>query len=662
MKLVRLIGLSAILLIPASAFGQGAVSGSTIPARYGQGSLLATQTRPTGYGDNQSELNQLFGRYDGSYLRLGITGNLQTNTKNGIVVLLDTKTGGNNPFNCTAGDDVRLKTGLTGDTFDTGFNPDYAIDTNVWDNVLYADHYDLQANGGLGVKTYLGGAASGGTTTFGGGGGMGFNNTNAAGVTAVDATNAPTATTGIDLALPLSLIGSPTGTIRVMVLIISNSDAHSNQYLPGLPATYGNLGVGNQDYNTIAGLQYVTMNLANTTSDLAVSQTPWSFGDRTNTASSGGDWSVDSHPPVVSVPTVYNGRAYCVEDVVNNTGTVHTGLLVSVQTANGILDLAFGSGGRVALDAPVTGRVAVRNVNGTDRLFVVTTAGTLYSMNASDGGNIHSLALGGTTSSTPAVMASGSTAEIYVPVGISGTWYLKKVTDTTTMTASGSLTLTGVTSVTSSPSIIRDGTRVQVCGTAGTTGVVVTASADLSTVFNTAATTNPVSASTTLASDSSVFYVGDAPASGSGKLYCFNASTGTPVSGFGTAGALSVNGGIQHAVFADYSVHEVTNALYFVTSTGNVYAVTPSTGAILPGFGGAPFGPLAATGSVMLLNGKIYVPTANGMYAVTASTPSLAVRFPTSSTASTPATTGRTAGSVMVTTGAHGLLNALTVQ
>lgn len=624
-------------------------TGATIPTRFGKGALLATQTRPTGFGDNLSEIDQLFGTSDGDNVRLGITGNIENNSGNGIIILLDTKAGGNNPFNYGIGDAGARLQGLNGDTFDSGFNPDYAIDTNLSGGTLYADLYDLQAapNG----KTFLGSVAAPGTVGFTGGGEMSFDNSNIAGVTATDATNAATAASGLEISLPLTRIGNPSGAIKVMVLIQANSDYHSNQTLPGLPDTYGNLGSGDQNYATIPGRQYVTVTPAWTANDLALSQIPWTYEARVFT----GDGGRDNHPPVVNAPAIYNGRAYVVEDIEHYGGS-HTGSLVAVKTADGTVDTAFGTGGRLSLSGPVAGRVAIRSVGGVVRLFLATATGDLYSMDAADGGNLHTLSLGGGTTSTPAVVGNGSTASIFIPVVISGAWQLKRVTDTASMTPSGSLSLIGVTDVTSSPSLIADGTRVQIgCATASG-GVVYTVSADLSTVFNGASTAAPVKGSPTLSSDSARFYVGDAPAGGNGTFYCFNASTG------GLVTSTAMTGGLEYAAYGDYSIGNITNALYFATTTGQLNALDPVTLQPLSGYPAVPLGQDRATGAIALLNGYLYMPTVKGVFAVPSAAPTTYTRFPAEAQASTPSSAGRTAGSVMAITSATGLVNGLIVQ
>src|SRR5438874_457599 len=114
---------------------------------------LATQTNPTGYGDNASELDRAVGRWmsDGSF-KLGIAGNLEGNG-NGVVIFFDTKAGGavvsTSPagygrLGSVAGEGFTHRTAQWGNDTDAtaansnglgsvlspGFNPDYSLEIN----------------------------------------------------------------------------------------------------------------------------------------------------------------------------------------------------------------------------------------------------------------------------------------------------------------------------------------------------------------------------------------------------------------------------------------------------------------------------------------------------------------------------------------------------
>jgi len=250
---------------PNLTAGGGDGSGSdNIPAQWGAGALVATQTIHTCFGDAQngtvelatpgSELNQLFVRNadlpaSDNYLHLAITGNLERNG-NKVYILIDSKAGGENPFIDTNGDDSM--TTWNGRGFDTGFLPDFAYVFNVSGGTAYFDMYDIETN----VKTYLG---SVGVNTAGGvlDGGtnvnndlFSLNNTNTAGVAGFPAgTGDPlTATTGLEARISMTELGVNLAgggvcpNIGVMVILGNQSGEYlSNQCLPGFVAGTGNI-------------------------------------------------------------------------------------------------------------------------------------------------------------------------------------------------------------------------------------------------------------------------------------------------------------------------------------------------------------------------------------------------------------------------------------
>src|SRR5688572_23898864 len=68
------------------------VNGTVAPSEYA--ATLATQSTPTFFGDNVSELNQALANYlPGGNLELALTGNLET-IGNGLVLFVDSKPGG----------------------------------------------------------------------------------------------------------------------------------------------------------------------------------------------------------------------------------------------------------------------------------------------------------------------------------------------------------------------------------------------------------------------------------------------------------------------------------------------------------------------------------------------------------------------------------------
>ena len=634
-------------------------TGTSIPDHFDMGSLLATQTRPTGFGDNLSELNQMFAWTDGFGLAIGLTGNIENNG-NGVVILLDTRDGGTNVINYTGADGSGRIYELNGDTMDADFAPDYALDLNNSGGTLYVDLYDLQAN----TKTFLGQAMDGaGLGTLTGGGAVGFTNNNTAGVTdaaAVDASGFPlaaSATSGVELIIPRSLVAATGDSARLMAVLIGGGGFVSSQVLPGLPDTYGNLGNGPTNYQAIPGAQNARFGLTPTDGSLPPESVVWTY----TPVFLSGDGNVDAHPPVTSTPTVFNGHAYLAEDVVDGAGN-HTANIVAVDaTSVGTAHLvpAFGTNGRVTgLDGPVVGRIAVYYAAGVPRLYAATTKGTLYMMDAGTGANLRSAAVfpGGTSVSTPAVTSMppsppGIPAAILAGKMADGSVHLARVLDLPVPFVTPSLLLVGATDVTSSPSVIADGSRVQIGTTNGAGGAVYTVDAATFTVFNMALTAGPVTAAPTLTTDpAGIFVVGDT--SGPlGNIYAFNASNAAPV------WQIPGTGSAPHSAFMDYRAHpnmayvQTDAYLFRLDAAFGAPAGTPGTGYPRPS--GSP---LLLKPSVHGPEGSVYLPTVSGLFTANAlNLPSgAAARYPLSARVTTPSATGPTGDDLLVVTGDNG--------
>lgn len=654
----RGIGLGAALAACCAApgFAAWAPTGTDIPSRFGMGSLLATQTRPTGFGNNLSELNQLFAKSDGTALNIGITGNIESNG-NGAVILLDTKSGGSSAFNYTGGDGSGRINELNGDTLDTGFEPDYAVDVNNSGGILYVDLYDLQAN----TKAYLGNCVDlGGASALTGGGAVAFNNSNTVGVSdtsAADANGYPlaaSATTGLEISLPLSQIGATGTEASIMAVVIGGGGYVSNQVLPGLPDAYGNLAGGPTDYQGIPGEQNARVGLTTTAGDLDADTVPWAYTPVFLTGS--GD--VDAHPPVTSTPTILDDVAYVAEDVVNNLGA-HTANIVAIDakdTGTAHLVTTFGANGRVTgLDSPVVGRVAAYYANGVPRLYAMTTNGTLYVMDAGTGANVRSLQVfpGGSSVSTPAVSSVGGTVNIIVAGKTAlGNVQLVRVPDLPVLAADGTLNLAQATDVISSPSAIADGSRVQIATINGPAGAVYTVDTATFTVFTMANLSGPAMASPTLTTDPPGYMLVGTTVGPGGALYAFNASNANL---FWTAMA---SAGIRDAVYVDYRA--APNHTFVGTTGTQVLGFAPGAGSLI-GFPGITYPP--ATGTPVLLKpsltgpgGTLYLPTSGGMYTVNPDSPGAAGanRFPVTARLTSPSVTGAASGDVMAATSDNG--------
>ena len=147
---------------------------------------------------------------------------------------------------------------MDGSVFSPGFNATYALEINVSGSSAYTDQLNLLPGG---TASYVGtvgltGGIGSSQNIQGTGIKLGVNNTNAAGVngdtgTAASASAAQAVSTGLEIGIPLSLLGDPTGNILVMADINGSGDNYlSNQFLPGLPTGTGNLGDKTEAYST----------------------------------------------------------------------------------------------------------------------------------------------------------------------------------------------------------------------------------------------------------------------------------------------------------------------------------------------------------------------------------------------------------------------------
>jgi hypothetical protein len=275
---------TTLLLMGASILQTGTlgaapvVDGTLDAAEYG--AALSVQTVQTNFGDNFSELNAGYGKVTGGFLYLMFTGNLENNF-NKLMVFIDSKAGGqnaisgtNNPqnFDSRVGEgfgngwapyanrglaDSGLQPQQGNFTFDTGFEADYGMlfrrGAGIFDfDFAVMNQTAIPADELINIfgTTETGAApnlSGNGGNTSGAAYGVGFDNSNTAGITggtaAADAGAALLVTTGIEIAIPLSSIGNPSGDIKVSAFINgANHDFVSNQFLGGLAAPANNLG------------------------------------------------------------------------------------------------------------------------------------------------------------------------------------------------------------------------------------------------------------------------------------------------------------------------------------------------------------------------------------------------------------------------------------
>ncbi len=259
----------AITGLAASAHAQVTVDG-TLNNSEGYGGPLATQTINTGFGDNNSdssgassggsELDAVYGVATNGYLYLFIAGNLQDNGNNIDIFIADGLAGGQHILELGG---FPGEAAMNGSTFSPGFNPNLLFTFTLTGATLSVDQFVLSGSSGAGSSLgsiTLSGGAGNNQNLNGGGIAVALNNINTAGVNGDSGTAAMQAvadavTTGLELAIPLSALGNPTGAVEVLMDINGNDyDYLSNQFLPGLAVGTGNLGASGGNYGPGGGL------------------------------------------------------------------------------------------------------------------------------------------------------------------------------------------------------------------------------------------------------------------------------------------------------------------------------------------------------------------------------------------------------------------------
>lgn len=276
-----LYGLGGLAVASAAASAAPSVDG-TVDAVYGPalavqavGTQFGNNTNPAVNINNGSELNAAYGIVDGGFLYVTLTGNLESNF-NKLDIFIDSVSGGQNKLR---GDNPDVDfNGLNrmgddgsgnGLRFDAGFESDYFLTTtggNVGgtDFKFFANFAETLTGGG-GVGGFIGESAANGTVLNGSNGiVIGYNLSNVLGVGAFGNPNdsdPATVATGIEMAIPLSLLGNPTGDIRIAAFVNGGGhDFASNQFMGSLPAGTANLGEPRAiDLSQLPGNQYFTV-------------------------------------------------------------------------------------------------------------------------------------------------------------------------------------------------------------------------------------------------------------------------------------------------------------------------------------------------------------------------------------------------------------------
>jgi hypothetical protein len=275
-KHIRSSLLTATYLFVGSAIAARAsvtVDGSISPSE-GYGGPVTTQTINTGFGDSTvgdgtsnggSELDAAYGVVQGGNLNLFLSGNFESNG-NHVNVFVSDGRAGQSSLNVPSTGTLQA---TNGSVFSPGFQATYATDINDYAGTDYVEEYLYAGPGALsggyvGSFSLAGGIGTGmpGVTT------IGWNDTNAAGVngnsgTAATGADADAVTTGLELSIPLSVLGNPAPGSSLLVLADVNGGGDSylsNQFLPGLPVGTGNLGGG----GPFTGPNSGTFNFSNT--------------------------------------------------------------------------------------------------------------------------------------------------------------------------------------------------------------------------------------------------------------------------------------------------------------------------------------------------------------------------------------------------------------
>ncbi len=229
------------------------------------GSPLAVQTINTGFGNSAgggdatgSELDAAYGNISGGNLYLFVAGDFQNNGNSLNIFIADGRTG-----QSTLSTSVSPLSAMNGSVFSPGFSATMALDFNDYQGTVYANTADLVGNTG-GYQGSVGLSSGIGSGTLNNGISLALNNTHtstmgASGAALSGATSGANTLTGLELEIPLSLLGNANGNIEVLADMNGNGDNYiSNQLLPGLAVGSGNLGTSTFNFGSTPG-QFFTV-------------------------------------------------------------------------------------------------------------------------------------------------------------------------------------------------------------------------------------------------------------------------------------------------------------------------------------------------------------------------------------------------------------------
>ena len=251
-----------VVVLGLGGVGHAQITGNLGTTSVSYGPALATQTINTGFGDSTigdgtstggSELDAAYGVVSGGNLNVFLSGNLEDNGNHFNLFVHDGRPG----QNVLALPATGTMATMNGSSFSPGFPATYALDLNDYHETDYVEEYawtgpgtltggyagSIPVPGGIGTGMATGGGNPAYAT-------IGYNDTNAAGVngnsgTAANPAAADAVNTGIEVSIPLSVLGNPAGPIMVLADINGGGDTYlSNQFLPGLPVGINDLGGG----------------------------------------------------------------------------------------------------------------------------------------------------------------------------------------------------------------------------------------------------------------------------------------------------------------------------------------------------------------------------------------------------------------------------------
>lgn len=334
----------------------------------------AVQTNNTGFGNSTigdgtsaggSELNAAYAVVEGGFLNLMITGNLQRGGNyDHINIFIDDGRAGQGTIN-VANSGAQMHN-MNGSRFSSDFQATYAIDVNG-DSTTYVSTYDMTQT--LAPANPIGSFPNNGAGSFTlAGHHFSFNNTNAAGVAggapsdAVEA-DALAVQTGLEIAIPLSALGSPTsGQIKILADINGGGNNFlSNQFLPGLPLpAQGNLGNnGDFDFSSGTGFYFLVdvPAVANVGTWASAGGGSWS---------NAGNWDALGIVPNAATDVAILGSAITGDAVITLDGDKTVGRL-NFNSANKYT-VAEGTHGTLKIDDGASGNPAINVQAGTHEI------------------------------------------------------------------------------------------------------------------------------------------------------------------------------------------------------------------------------------------------------------------------------------------------------